>query len=88
MKIQPDHYQRLCDAVQQVADANDLDAYRSQLADDPRVKDIDKRLRWDILYAIPADIRHDLMDDLYSYCNDAHIDTALRRAMSNLGAAQ
>jgi hypothetical protein len=36
------------------------------------------RYRWDLLYAIPRDVRQPIMDALYQYCDDTHIDTALK----------
>ena len=53
-----------------------------------RVRDLNKRYRWDVLYAsglkigdgrgIPGDI------NLYAYLDDSHIDTALRTFIPNL----
>jgi hypothetical protein len=39
-----------------------------------------KRYRWDLFWRIPdKQAREDLMQELYAYLNDDHIDTALRR---------
>jgi len=54
-----------------------LNAYRSQLASDPRVKDIDMRLRWDLFHATKHGTR-----ELYTYLNDTHIDSALRKIVA------
>jgi len=39
----------------------------------------DKRYRWDILWSTPASFRTPWFDEVYQYCNDDHIDTALRK---------
>lgn len=58
-------------------------AYRSrQFPRADRVKDLDKRYRWDLAYV--ADIR-DVITAVYDRGgNDAHIDTALRMIVSPL----
>lgn len=55
-----------------------LAAYRKALETDNRVKDVNKRYRWDILFAVPSSRRNPIMNRLYAYANDEHIDTALR----------
>lgn len=42
----------------------------------------DKRLRWDAIYR--AGLSHWICDNLYSYLNDDHIDTALRQYFKRL----
>lgn len=42
----------------------------------------DKRYRWDLTYA--AGLTPWICDTLYPYCNDDHIDTALRRIVPPL----
>lgn len=44
----------------------------------------DKRLRWDMMRQ--AGLITWACDTLYPYCNDDHIDTALRQYFSKLGA--
>ena len=48
-----------------------------------RVRDLDKRYRWDIWWAIFHDER-EFADRLYGYMNSDHIDTALRRCVASL----
>jgi hypothetical protein len=36
------------------------------------------------LWAIPANIRIPLLDEVYKYANDTHLDTALRRIMTEI----
>jgi len=83
LKIKPEHLQRLREALAPL----DTEARRApyRAGEIPRadaVTDIDKRYRWDLLYAsglkigdgvgVPGDL------ELYGYLNDEHIDSALR----------
>lgn len=47
-----------------------------------RCKDVDKRFRWDMLYAAVSSAW--ICENLYPYLNDDHIDTALRNIVPNL----
>ncbi len=47
------------------------------------VKDLDKRYRWDIFWRISREHR-EFTDTLWSYMNDDHMDTALRRCVRPL----
>ena len=79
MKIKPEHLQHMRDAIQAVVvkhGPEKLTAYRSQIASDPRVKDLEKRYRWDLFHA--AGLTRYACDVLYAYMDDTHIDTALR----------
>lgn len=51
-----------------------------------RVKDIDKRFRWDLFWhGIPVKIRSAWMEARYAEgCNDGHIDTVLRKLVPAL----
>ena len=40
-----------------------------------------ERYRWDVLFAVPRAQRELLMKKLYTYLNDAQIDTALRKIL-------
>lgn len=39
------------------------------------------RFRWDLLWSIPYAQREPWFRSVYKYCNDDHIDTALRKIM-------
>lgn len=76
MKISAEHYQTLCYAI-----------YRAQQGMETRAEYAEhghtaKRWRWDLLWRakrvgyLPNRF---IEDQLYSYINDDHIDTALRR---------
>jgi len=49
-----------------------------------KAKDIDKRLRWDLFACVPADTRKELIDELYTYMNDDHLDTALKNVVKDI----
>jgi hypothetical protein len=48
------------------------------------VQDIDKRFRWDLYWAAARHSEHGMPDSTNGY-NDAHIDTALRSIVAELG---
>jgi hypothetical protein len=78
MKITPEHYEFMRSAMAQVP-ADKVAAHREALKNDPRVRDLNMRLRWDVLHAtVPSKW---ICDNIYPYANDTHIDTALKRIM-------
>lgn len=78
MKMKPEHYQHLKTAIT----ALPLEKVKADLRNDPRVKDFDKRLRWDLMYA--AKLSDWACETLYPYLNDDHIDTALKAIMKEI----
>jgi hypothetical protein len=82
MKIQPDHYAVMRDAIAALP-TDAVAAHKAALHNEPRVKDLPKRLRWDLLYA--AKLNPFVCDTIYPYANDTHIDTALRSIVNELG---
>lgn len=81
-KIEIWDYRRLETAFNAVLSVAHIDDYREKLRADPRVKDIEKRIRWDVFYAIPRDIREPIVRELYAYLNDANIDAVLKQLMT------
>lgn len=86
MKIKPDHYAHLRDAIspwvpQLIQHHANLSARKQ--AGDNSVKDVSKRVRWDALYAAKLSVW--VCDTLYPYMDDTHVDTALRSIMRELG---
>ena len=80
MKIEPTDYKSIEAAmVAKIEETGTerLTAYQNQLANDPRVKDVNMRLRWDLFLATKHGTRQ-----LYTYLNDTHIDSALRKIMA------
>ena len=83
MKIKPENYVIMHDAIAKISESMNLRSYIELLREDPRVKDPFKRMRWDLLSAAVGS--RWICDNLYEYADDTHIDTALRRIMRELG---
>jgi hypothetical protein len=80
MKIKPEHLTHIKNAIAPWTE--NAKAHRELLKQDTRVKDVEKRLRWDLVTA--AKLTPWICSDLYPYLNDSHIDTALRAAVAEL----
>lgn len=82
MRISAKDYIDLQDMLDQVVDRLGVAAlkdHKASLANDPRVKNIDKRFRWDLLYATSSAARTNWFDNVYAYgADDTHVDTALK----------
>lgn len=81
MKIQPAHYEHMKAAIAALP-VEGMRAHKLMLASDKRVKDLEKRFRWDLSYA--AKLTPFICSDVYSYANDDHVDTALRAIVREL----
>jgi ubiquinone biosynthesis protein COQ9 len=75
MKITQEHLDQLRALVAPLDTAQNRKAYRSAGLSA-------MRYRWDLLWAAKAP--RELWDAMYRYANDTHIDTALRRIVSDL----
>lgn len=89
MKLKPEHYAIIRDAVKCVATPQKVTGHRKQIEKDiaasGRQMDGDRRLRWDCLYA--ARLGPWLSKNVYHYANDEHIDMALRRIVGEIEQA-
>lgn len=84
MKIRPEHYAYLRDALAPLAP--EIPERRAAITAEGRAHDVEKRLRWDLLYA--ARLTPWICDTLYVYeVNDEHIDTALRAILKEIEVA-
>ena len=79
MKMKLEHYDFMKDAMQRNAEY--IPQYRAHIIAEGKAKDVEKRLRWDLVYL--SGLSHWICDNLYSYLDDTHIDTALRYIMSD-----
>jgi len=59
-----------------------LSNYIESIKTDPRVKDWQKRYRWDLCYA--SGLTPWICSTIYPYANDTHIDTALKAIMTEI----
>lgn len=75
MKMTKEHYEHLKFAIDALP-PHVKQAIRENAANDNRVKDLNKRVRWDYLWA--CELSTWISDNCYSYMNDDHIDTALK----------
>ena len=81
MKMKETHYEQLKNEILCLG-TNRIATHRLALQRDSRVKDLEKRFRWDLLWATGQSKW--ITDVLYSYLNDTHIDTALRSIVKEL----
>ena len=75
MKMTKEHFTYIFERISQIK-REDYFSHKKSILSDSRVKDIEKRLRWDCFYAIKG--ARFACDELYAYLDDSHIDTALR----------
>jgi hypothetical protein len=80
MKMTLEHFHYLQDAMS--INAQYIPQYRAHIIAEGKAKDVEKRLRWDVLYL--SGLSKWICDNLYSYLNDEHIDTALRAIMKKI----
>ena len=80
MKMKPEHYQHIKESMAKIADK--IPAHRERMKEDPRIKDLDKRVRWDWLWG--TGLSSWMSANLYKYLNDSHIDTALKQIAKEL----
>jgi len=80
MKIKGNDYKRLENLFKvTVNQMKDLTEYKEELKNDKRVKDVNMRLRWDIFWSMDMSKRTEIVDDIYKYANDDHLDTVLKK---------
>ena len=88
MKMTEQDYGRLLDGLREVVERVGLDGladYRESLKDDERVKDLNKRFRWDIWSAVEHGQKYSVIASVYRYASDSHLDTGIRKALRELG---
>jgi len=81
MKIKKEHYTYIKSAIEALP-VDKLLAHKEALKFDDRIKDLDKRFRWDCLHAVIKSSW--ICDNLYPYMDDTHIETALRSIVKEL----
>lgn len=84
MKITPEHYAELKTRIAAIWTPAKHDAHRQFIINEGKAKDVEKRLRWDWSYY--AKMSPWVCDNLYTYMDDTHIDTALKQVMRDLSA--
>ena len=81
MKIKAEHYNALKSIIS-AFDREQVLAYKAlKLGKDP-----EKRFRWDLFYcARRSGTEKFMIEDIYKYANDTHLDTALKAIVRELG---
>jgi len=81
MRMPPDLYDVL---AQHIGALNwDIAAYRQQLIEEGCSRDVEKRLRWDMMWAAVSSTW--VCDNIYKLgMHDTHIDTALKKIVSSM----
>ena len=90
MKITTEHYNYMRDTIKaKIAKFPEgtVAQHRERLKAMPHVNDVEKRLRWDLLYAAGLGGIW-VCEVVYPYANDDHIDTALRQIMKDLNLGE
>lgn len=86
MKILPEHLNILTNLIKPLDTPERRERYKQ--GDFPRadrVKDLNKRYRWDLYWdATVGDTHRSLRDALWDYMDDTHHDTALRNIVPKL----
>lgn len=83
MKITTEHYNHMATSIGKL----DINSIRLAILNaDRQPKDFDKRLRWDCMYQ--AGLSSWVCDNLYSYLDDSHIDTALKSIVKQIESAR
>lgn len=87
MKIRAEHFERLTNLMKSsplIARHNGFRELQQMYIDNKVGKDPQVRARWDCFWAIDRKQRDPLVKELYEYCNDTHIDTALKRITATM----
>ena len=93
LKLTREHYDALARLIADIINHNGgwpALRHRYVMREFPRadkVKDINKRLRWDLIGAASKADRA-ILPAIYDYADDGHIDTAVKRMLSDLPEVQ
>lgn len=82
MKIQPQHYDHMKAEIAKVWRKDKHDDHIKFVVNEGKSKDIDKRVRWDWSYY--ANLSPWISANVYTYADDTHVDTALRKIIQEL----
>lgn len=79
MKLTKEHQDLLAAVVPLDTEALRTTYRSGQFHNADKVKDLNKRYRWDLLWLLKLDLT-----EIYKYANDAHIDMVLRNLVKPL----
>lgn len=82
MKITSEHYNHIKEFIQAKITKETYNMHLDAIKDDPRIKNLDVRMAFDLLYAaVPTAW---ICDNIYPYANDDHLKTALLKIQKEL----
>ena len=81
MKIQKEHYNVIKEKIALI-DRDAIKSHALQVKESGKYKDFDTRMRWDIFWA--SKLNDWVRDNVYTYANDEHINTALKNIVKEL----
>ena len=90
MKIKPEHYTFIKSEILERVLAKrpnirfEIEAHRKAITMGGKSKNVEMRVRWDFFCLIPSKWT---CDNLYTYLDDTHIDTALKKIIAELESA-
>jgi hypothetical protein len=80
MKIKKEHYEYMKAEISKVpCKVND---HRTWLIANAKFNDLETRLAWDFFHAAKLD--KFACDNLYAYCDDTHINTAIKKIIKDI----
>lgn len=82
LKITDEDYKKLLKIISLLPKEAVL-KHKAKLAADPKVKDLEKRFRWDLLWS--TKMSSWVSGTLYKYMDDSHLDSALKQVVKELG---
>ena len=82
MKITPEHYEFIKSAIRNKFTVSVVNDHRTFIENEGKAKDIDKRLRWDLLRLAVTSAW--ICATVYKYADDTHLDTALKKIVKEL----
>ena len=82
MKITPEHYAFIKDAIQNKFTVSLVNDHRTFIEAENKARDVEKRLRWDLLWLSVTSAW--ICANIYKYAADPHIDTALKQIVNEL----
>jgi len=82
MKIENEHYEHMKRKIAAIWTKEKHEAHHQFVLNEGKSKDTDKRVRWDWMHY--AKLTPFICDNIYSYANDNHINTALKRIIKEL----
>lgn len=84
MKMKQQHYEYIKSKMADCIGKNHYTGIVNNAKSDSRVKDLNTRIAWDCLHT--CNISAWICDNLYSYLDDNHINTAVKRIVRELYA--